>query len=112
MRITAPRCESTGISRHETERNHVGYADAKINRPVRRRRVRPAAHHRGRTSATRQAIATAANRLDQAIVRGRLERFAKPADMNVDRAFLDADMVAPHLVEQVGAAMDALRMRQ
>ena len=47
----------------------------------------------------RQAIAAAPHGLDQAIVLRGLERTAQAADVHIDRAFLDENMVAPHLVE-------------
>jgi len=41
----------------------------------------------------------------------RLERRPQPAYMYVDRTLLDEHMIAPHLIEQLGARMYALRMR-
>src|SRR5260370_42582799 len=41
---------------------------------------------------------------------GGFECLAQPAYVHVDRPFLDEDVIAPDLVEQLGAAVDALRM--
>src|SRR4051812_49925709 len=59
----------------------------------------------------RESIAAAAYRLHQPIMAAALERHAQTPDMHVDRALLHEDMVAPHLVEQLRAAVNAFRMR-
>ena len=41
---------------------------------------------------------------------GGFECLAQPAYVHVDRPFLDKDVIAPDFVEQLGAAVDALRM--
>ena len=41
---------------------------------------------------------------------GRRQPLAQPSDMDVHRALLDEDVIAPDLVEQLGAAVHALRM--
>ena len=41
----------------------------------------------------------------------RLERDAQAADVHVDRALLDVDVVAPHLIEQLRARVHALGPR-
>ena len=53
-----------------------------------------------------QAVAGAAHGLDHA--RRRRQRLAQALDVHVDRALLDEDVVAPHLVEQLRAAVHAL----
>src|SRR4051794_32768723 len=53
-----------------------------------------------------QPVAGAAHRIDQAVVAGGLERLAQAPDMDVYRALLDEDMIAPDLVEQLGARVD------
>src|ERR1051325_9907820 len=59
----------------------------------------------------RQAIARAAHGLDHAGALHRVERLAQALDVDVDGALLDEHMVAPHTVEQLRAAVHALRMR-
>ena len=58
-----------------------------------------------------EAIAAAANRLDHSRFAVRFERQAQAANMHVDGPLLDIDMVAPDLIEQLRARMDALRPR-
>jgi len=41
---------------------------------------------------------------------GGFECLAQPAYVNVDGPLLDKDVIAPDFVEQLGAAVDALRM--
>src|SRR5690349_4852073 len=55
-----------------------------------------------------EAVAGAAHGLDQAIVAARLERLAQPPDVDIHRALLDEDVVAPHLVEKLRARVNAL----
>src|SRR5262249_37853277 len=57
--------------------------------------------------ACRETIARAAHGLDEPIVPEFLERLAKPADVHVDRAFLDVDVAAPNPVEQLVALVHA-----
>src|SRR6266704_4435546 len=57
-----------------------------------------------------EAITGSAHRFHQRVVFGGFERLAQPAYVHVDRPFLDEDVIAPDLVEQLGAAVDALRM--
>src|SRR5258706_4404216 len=57
-----------------------------------------------------EAITRSTDRLHQGIMFGGFECLAQPAYVHVDRPFLDKDVVAPDLVEQLGAAVDALRM--
>ena len=54
----------------------------------------------------RQAVAGAAHGFDQHA--GHAQRLAQALDMHVHRALLDEDVVAPHLVEQLAAAVHAL----
>src|SRR6266567_4005493 len=58
-----------------------------------------------------ETITAAAHGLDHLMNGVRLERETEPTDMNVDRSLLDIDMIAPNLVEQLRAAVDALRSR-
>src|SRR5258708_37188833 len=57
-----------------------------------------------------EAITGSADRFHQRIMFGGFERLAQPAYVHVDRPFLHEDVIAPDLVEQLGAAVDALRM--
>ena len=56
-----------------------------------------------------EAVPRAAHRVDQAVVAGRLERLAQAPDVHVDRALLDEHVVAPDMVEQLRAGIDAVR---
>ncbi len=56
----------------------------------------------------RKTIAGAAHGLDQAVVPDGLQRAAQAADVHVHRALFHKHVVAPHLVEQLGARMHAL----
>ncbi|ABA47730.1 hypothetical protein BURPS1710b_1624 [Burkholderia pseudomallei 1710b] len=58
----------------------------------------------------REPVAAAAHGFDHSIAAGGLERGAQPLDVHVDRALLDEHMVAPDLIEQLRAAVHALRM--
>ena len=66
------------------------------------RRVSAAAGRR--PAAADEPVAAAANRFDQSVRAERLERDAQAADVHVDRALLDVDVIAPHQVEQLRAA--------
>src|SRR5258708_36798075 len=57
-----------------------------------------------------EAITGSADRVHQRIMFGGFECLAQPAYVHVDRPFLDEDVIAPDLVDQLGAAVDALRM--
>src|SRR5688572_10029644 len=57
-----------------------------------------------------EAVADAAHRLDARIMSGRREREAQPADVDVDRALFDEYVIAPDVVEQPGARIDAPRV--
>ncbi len=59
-----------------------------------------------------EPVAAAAHRLDEAVLSERLERLAQAPDVDVDRALLDIDVVAPHVVQQLRARMHALRTRE
>src|SRR5580698_6148892 len=58
----------------------------------------------------RKTISGATNGLHQTIVPEFLKRLAQPADVYVDRSFLDVDVSAPHAVEQLLATVHAFRM--
>jgi hypothetical protein len=58
----------------------------------------------------RETVAAAAHRLHQPVVVAGLQGAAQAADVHIHRALLDEDMVAPHLVEQLGAGMHPLRV--
>ena len=47
----------------------------------------------------RQPITAPTNRFDQRIGTKRREREAQAANMDIDRALFDVDMVAPHVIE-------------
>src|SRR6266550_7101103 len=53
-----------------------------------------------------EAIAGSAHGLDQLVMPRRRKRLAQPSDMNVDRAFFDEHVLAPHFVEQPRAGED------
>src|SRR5918911_297850 len=65
-----------------------------------------------RGSSGAQAVAGTAHRVDQAIVSGGMERLAQAPDVHVDRAFLNIDVIAPHLVEELRPRVDAARVRE
>src|SRR5436190_10375465 len=54
-----------------------------------------------------EAVADAAHRLDARIMPGRRQRETQPADVNVDGALFDEYVVAPDVVEQARARIDA-----
>src|SRR5207302_9301494 len=54
-----------------------------------------------------QAVSRAAHRVDQAAAAGRLERLAQAAYVHVHRALPEEDVIAPHLVEELCARVDA-----
>src|SRR6476646_4705583 len=70
-------------------------------RHVRRSRRRPCRRN--------EPVPAAANGFDHPVGAERLERHAQAADVHVDRALLDIDVIAPDQVEQLRAAVDALR---
>src|SRR5882672_8728814 len=57
-----------------------------------------------------EAITGSADRFHQRIMFGGFECLAQPAYVHVDRPLLDEDVIAPNLVEQLRAAVDAFRM--
>ena len=59
-----------------------------------------------------EPVAAAAHGFDHPVRAERLQREAQPADVDVDRALLDVDVIAPHLVEQLRARVHALGPRQ
>src|SRR5688572_911600 len=63
---------------------------------------------RSRLSIGAEAVAGAAHRVDEAVVAGGLERLAQAPDVHVDRALLDEHVVAPHVIEELRAGVDAL----
>ena len=60
---------------------------------------------------TGQTITRPAHGLDHIGAVGRCETFAQSLHMHVDRPLLDEDVVAPHAVEQLRAAVYPLGMR-
>src|SRR3989338_8515105 len=58
----------------------------------------------------RKTVTAAAYRLNQAIHFRRLQRGTQAADMHIHRAFLDKHLRAPHLIEQLRAAVHPLRV--
>ena len=56
----------------------------------------------------RETITAAAHGLHQMLQPEWLQRLAQAADVHVHRAFLDKNMVAPHLIQQLGAAVHPL----
>src|SRR5258706_667223 len=66
--------------------------------------------HRARQVAT-EAIAHATYGFEKILVARRLQRLAQAPDVHVDSALLDVHVVAPDLVEQLGARVDAARVR-
>ncbi|CAM2158050.1 exported hypothetical protein [Paraburkholderia tropica] len=69
------------------------------------------AHPLAGSGALGEPVAAAAHRFDHSIAARGLERGAQTLDMHVDGPFLDEHVVAPHLIEQLRAAVHALRMR-
>src|SRR5512135_1111585 len=67
---------------------------------------------RARSARSRQPVAAAAHGLDQPVVAERLEREAQPADVDVDGALLDVDVITPHVVEQLRTRVHALGPRE
>src|SRR5882762_2777230 len=63
-----------------------------------------------RLSRFSQSISAAAHGIDELVVPGRLQLLAQAPDMHVDGALLDEYVVAPDLVEELGARVDALGM--
>src|SRR5690606_11408857 len=59
----------------------------------------------------RETVSGAAYCFYVGFVPGGFQRFAQAPDMHVYRAFLDKNMVAPHLVEQLGARKHTFGMR-
>ncbi len=57
-----------------------------------------------------EAVAAAAHGFDVLLVPARLQGAAQAADVGVDGALVEVDVAAPHLVEQLGAGVHALRM--
>src|SRR5690348_10652230 len=70
----------------------------------------PCPARRGSCRRAPEAIPGTANRLHQRIMPRGFERLPQPAYVHVHRPLLDEDVIAPDLVEQLGAAVDALRM--
>src|SRR3954470_13093671 len=65
----------------------------------------------GPSSALRQeAVSGAADGLDEVVVAAGLEGVAKAPDMDVHRAVLDEDVVAPDVVQDLRASVDAVGM--
>jgi len=58
-----------------------------------------------------QAVADAANGLDERVMAGRRERLAQSANVDVDRPLFDEYVIAPDLVEELAAAEDPGRVR-
>src|SRR5688500_16273930 len=58
-----------------------------------------------------EAVTHSTHGFKQFLVTRRLERLSQPPDVDVDGALLDENAIAPHLVQQLGTAVDALRMR-
>src|SRR5215510_11979735 len=56
-------------------------------------------------------VAGTADRLYQPVVGRGFQRFAQPPDVHVNGALLDEHVIAPNLVEQLGARIHALRVR-
>ena len=50
-----------------------------------------------------EPVASAANGLDQLVVSGGLQGHSQAAYVDIDGAFLDEDVVAPYVIEQLGA---------
>eukprot|EP01107_Rhizomastix_libera_P006422 TRINITY_DN20562_c0_g1_i1.p1 TRINITY_DN20562_c0_g1~~TRINITY_DN20562_c0_g1_i1.p1 ORF type:complete len:262 (+),score=-23.55 TRINITY_DN20562_c0_g1_i1:270-1055(+) len=57
-----------------------------------------------------ETVSAAAHGLDQAFVAGGLQGRAQAADVHIHGALLDEHMIAPHLVQQLGPAVDPLRV--
>src|SRR5215813_4022423 len=60
---------------------------------------------------SRETVAGASHGLDQAVMSGRLKRLAQAPNVHIHSALLDEDMVAPDMIEQLRARIDALGMR-
>src|SRR6185312_10985883 len=82
----------------------IGFIRFALLQPFPRRGRR--AHRRGS-----EAITAAAHGFDQGIRAKRLERRAQAPDVDIDGALLDVDVIAPHQVEKLAAAMNAIGPR-
>ena len=58
----------------------------------------------------RKAVTAAMHGLDQTILVSRPQRFSEPAYMHIYRAFFDKDLCAPHMAEQLCAAVHPFGM--
>ena len=58
-----------------------------------------------------QPVTGASHCLDESIVAAGLKRLTQPPDVNIDGALFDKYMIAPYLVEQLHAAINALGVR-
>ena len=67
---------------------------------------------RTRSARGGKPVPGAAHRLDHPVLAERFQREAQPPDMDVDGALLDVHLVAPDLIEQLGARVHALGARQ
>src|ERR1700686_3489585 len=65
---------------------------------------------RGGSARREEAVAGAAHGLDQVIVATGRKRLAQAPDVHVHCAVLDENVVAPHLVEDLGAPVNAVGM--
>src|SRR5688572_2082574 len=74
-----------------------------------RRSARPSGSA-GSRRADGESIPGAAHGPDEPVMPGRRQRFAQPADVDVDGSFLDVDVAAPNAVEELRTAVDAIRM--
>src|SRR5580698_8878957 len=63
------------------------------------------------SSAFSQSIPTAADGFNHSIAARGLEGRSQALDMHVDSPLFDEHMIAPHLIQQLRAAVHALRMR-
>src|SRR5207248_1459779 len=65
-----------------------------------------------RSTRRAKTVAGAANGFDHPVGAVRLERHAQPSNVHVDGAFLDVNVIAPHLVQELRARMHPLRSRE
>ena len=59
----------------------------------------------------RKAVAASAYCLNHTVVPCLLQNCTQAANMDIDRSFLDKNMVAPHLIEQLSTAIYPLGVR-
>ena len=59
----------------------------------------------------RKPVARSAHGANELVLTERRERDAKPADVDIDRALFDIDVTAPHAIEKLRAAVNAIGMQ-